>query len=192
MHVVDTERELRAIVSSLDPAPVIYLDTEFDSNRDGKTLCLIQLGDRENVHLIDALRLSVLDPLRDLANPEREWVLHAGLQDIELLRDRLRLSAMPKLFDTQVAWALSSAESSVSLAYLKFRLLEVRSGKPHQTDDWRRRPLPTNQLAYAKADVELLPALHEKLRERLTRLGRAELVHAASNEACCPAREPPD
>jgi ribonuclease D len=118
-----------------------------------------------------------------LAAPDTEWVLHAASQDVELLTDRLQLESLPKLFDTQVAWALSSAEFSVSLSYLRYQLLGVRTGKSHQADDWRRRPLPPAQLAYAASDIEDLPALHRALVSRLATLGREHLIHAASADA---------
>jgi ribonuclease D len=68
----------------------------------------------------------------------------------------------------------------------------VRSGKSHQADDWKRRPLPASQLAYAAADVEELPALHRALRERLAARGRDELVFDASREATWPVRDEPE
>jgi len=86
------------------------------------------------------------------------------------------------VFDTQVAWSLCTVEHSVSLAYAQFRALGLRSGKAHQADDWLRRPLPASQLAYAAADVEHLPQLYACLAERLSTLGRAELVAVASAE----------
>ncbi|MBK7584138.1 MAG: HRDC domain-containing protein [Myxococcales bacterium] len=193
MHVVDSETELRTVAASLAEAQTLYLDTEFDSTRDGKTLCLLQLSGGEQVHLIDTLRLSSLEPLRGvLADPARAWVLHAGSQDVELLALRFDLKAPPRVFDTQVAWALTSVEHSVSLSYLKFRLLDLRSGKSHQADDWKRRPLPAAQLAYAAADIEELPALHNALCDRLRERSRGELVFEASRELIWPVRDEPE
>src|SRR3954462_7150101 len=100
-----------------------------------------------------------------------------------LLGDRLALRTRPRVFDTQIAWSLSTVEHSVSLAYAQFRALGLRGTKAHQADDWVRRPLPASQLAYAAADVEHLPALYAFLNERLTALGRAELVPVASAES---------
>lgn len=190
LDLVDNQRGLGLIADSLRAAPTLFLDTEFDSSRAGSTLCLLQLSDGGRIHLIDALRLRSLDALGPLfSDPEREWVLHAGTQDIGLLAERFGLKAPPRVFDTQVAWALSSAEHSVSLAYLRFRVLGVRSGKSHQTDDWTQRPLPKAQLAYAAADIEDLPSLHRALTARLARLGRQGLIHAASAESTWPSRD---
>lgn len=193
MHLVETQRELAEVAQSLADARTLYLDTEFDSTREGKTLCLLQLSKGERVHLVDALRLGALEPLAPLLrDPARSWVLHAGSQDVDLLAIRFDLPGPPRVFDTQVAWALSSVEHSVSLSYLKFQLLGVRSGKSHQADDWKRRPLPASQLAYAAADIEELPALHRALEKRLAERGREHLVFDASREVTWPLREEPE
>jgi len=193
MELLDNPRGLALVADSLERASTLYLDTEFDSNRQGTELCVIQISDGTRIHLIDALRLQSLDALRPvLSAPDKEWVLHAAYQDVALLTERLRLESVPKVFDTQVAWALMSAEFSVSLPYLRFQLLGTRSGKAHQADDWRRRPLPPRQLAYAASDIEDLPELHRALVERLASLGREHLIHAASTEALRTPREAPE
>ena len=95
------------------------------------------------------------------------------------------------MFDTQVAWALLGAEYSVSLSYLQYRLLGIRTGKAHQADDWKRRPLPASQLAYAAADIVHLPELRRLLGERTAELGREQMVIEASRETVWPEPEPP-
>jgi ribonuclease D len=191
--LVDSARGLDEAARALANADPLFVDTEFDSNRDGTTLCLLQVSGGETAYLVDTLRLGALAPLAPIfSDPARTWVLHAGFQDVALLMQRFRLDAPPKLFDTQVAWALVGPEFSVSLAYLKFRLLGIRSDKPHQADDWRRRPLPASQLEYAASDVTELPALHAALVARLAELGRADAVYDASLELGWPTREAPE
>ncbi len=193
MRLVDTQRGLEEAASSLASTAALYIDTEFEARREGTELCLIQISDGKSLFLIDALRFTSLGALRPvLADAGRPWVVHAGSQDVPLLVDRLGLEAPPRVFDTQVAWALTTAEYSVSLAYLKFRILGQRTGKPHQADDWKRRPLPAAQLAYAAADIEDLPALHEALRRRLEERDRSEIVFEASCELTSPTRSEPD
>ena len=80
------------------------LDTEFVSERRYRPLlCLVQIvvGDR----------IEILDPLADLdarplagvlADPAIEVVLHAGRQDVALLK-RSWNTAVTNIFDTQVA-----------------------------------------------------------------------------------------
>lgn len=197
-RLVETQSELSACVddlsNSLEKGPTrrLYLDTEFESNRGGTKLCLLQISAGSCTYLIDPLRLRDLTALGGVfTNPEPEWVLHAGLQDVELIRGALRLHQPAHLLDTQIAWALQSPEASVSLAYLQFKLLGLRSGKAHQADDWVRRPLQASQLRYAASDVDHLPEITNLLLEGAADKGRVEILYAASHDALHPVKEPP-
>ncbi len=189
--LVDSQEGLAQAAHALSTCPRLYFDTEFDSGRGPTRLCLLQISSGTEVFLIDTLKLGELDVLAQaLARPDVEWVMHAGLQDLELIQQRLHLRAPKRLFDTQVAYALVSAENNVSLAYLCRQLLGVDSHGGHQADDWVRRPLSDSQLRYAAGDVEHLPALTEALTERAEAHHRLTLVFEASHEALEPSREP--
>ena len=191
MQLVDDARGLALACSALSRGDIFYLDTEFDSSREGTRLCLIQIGAGEEVFLLDPMAISDLTPLgRLLGASGKTWVLHAGQQDIALLSDRLGVGPA-RVFDTQIAWALVSIEHSTSLAYLKYRLLGLRGEKTHQADDWRRRPLPPTQLAYAADDVAHLPALYRALLGRGDALGRTEILFEAAAESLIPVFEAP-
>lgn len=190
--LVDSLSALEQAAAILAGSSRLFLDTEFESNRNGTRLCLLQVSTGQEVLLIDAVKLSDLSLLRPaFENKLVEWVLHAGVQDVHLIAQRLGLEPPPRLFDTQVAWSMLSAEHSVSLAYLQFKLLGVRSSKAHQADDWILRPLPESQLRYAATDVEHLPKLAEILSAQATQKQRLELVYAASHESLTPLREAP-
>jgi ribonuclease D len=190
--LVDSQQGLEQAAQELSSCSCLYLDTEFESGRGPTRLCLLQVSSGTSIYLVDTLKLDRLDLLTQvLARPEVQWVLHAGLQDLELLERRLHVRAPLRLFDTQVAYSLTSAESNVSLAYLLYLLLGVRSDKAHQTDDWLVRPLPESQLRYAASDVQYLPALTQILTERADAKARLALVFEASHEALEPTREPP-
>ena len=183
VHVVTTPEALAQLNQTLLGAPTLFLDTEFESNRSGTELCLLQISTGSEIYLVDAIALADLRALGDSFGRAALWVLHAGQQDVTLIAGRLGLKAAACVFDTQVAWSLVTVEHSVSLAYAQFRALGLRGTKAHQADDWVRRPLPPSQLAYAASDVEHLPALYEFLAARAKQLGRFELVSAASTEA---------
>jgi ribonuclease D len=190
--LVDSQEQLVQAAQALSTCPRLYLDTEFESGRGPTRLCLLQVSSGTETFLVDTLKLNDLQVLTHaLGRPEVEWVLHAGLQDLELIEKRLHLRAPQRLFDTQVAYALVSAENNVSLAYLRYRFLGIASDKAHQADDWLRRPLPASQLRYAASDVEHLPALTQLLTQRVEAKRRLALVFEACHEALEPSREPP-
>jgi ribonuclease D len=189
---VDSQEGLERAASALASCPRLYLDTEFESGRGSTRLCLLQISSGTDIFLVDTLKLGRLDQLSGvLARPDVQWVFHAGLQDLALIQQRLHVRAPLSLFDTQVAYALVSAESNVALAYLRYQLLGARSDKAHQADDWLARPLSPSQLQYAASDVHDLPAITDLLIQRAEAKHRRELVFEASREALEPSREPP-
>ena len=183
MKLIASASELPELCETLSGAETLFVDTEFESNRSGIELCLLQVSTGSRIFLIDAIALRDLTPLASAFQNSGLWVLHAGQQDVTLIGERLKLRSRPRVFDTQIAWSMTTVEHSVSLAYAQFRALGLRGTKAHQADDWVRRPLPASQLAYAAADVEHLPELYAFLNRRVTDLGRAELVPIASAES---------
>lgn len=184
--LIEREEQLDALARELGTAGVYHLDTEFDSRAARTTLCLVQLCAEGEIYVIDTLALPNLRPLAvKLGDTSSTWVIHGAHQDIPLLRHALGLTDVPQLFDTQIAWGLASPEPAASFSYLNFKLLGLRSSKQHQGDDWLRRPLTHSQIAYAAHDVETLPSLHSRLRERLVELGRESLATVACRDILC-------
>jgi ribonuclease D len=185
--LIEQPDQLDEVISGLEGAEVLFIDTEFESRRGGTDLCLVQVTDGEVLYLIDAVTIRDLTPLADvLGHPDVLWVTHAGRQDVDLMMKALRLRRRPALYDTQVAWSLLSAEHQVSLAYLVSVLLGLHREKGHQTDNWMRRPLTDEQLSYAADDAEDLLALYDVLNKRLDRLDRRDLVVEVSRETFTP------
>jgi ribonuclease D len=191
MRVLTTRDELQAARTALEASDRYYLDTEFDSSRHGTTLSLLQISNGAETWVIDALTVGDLAPLREaLCRPNALWVLHAGSQDIDLVLRALGAEEAPRLLDTQVAWSFIGPEWGVSLAFLQYCLLGVRTAKAFQADDWLRRPLPREQLLYAAQDVAHLPALEAQLRSRANELGREHWLETVCRDVLRPTREP--
>ncbi len=184
--LVSTSLELAAAAGALDGATRYFIDTEFESTPGSRKLALLQVSrGGDEVFLVDTLKLAALEPLaKTLGRADAEWVLHAGKFDVELLGAALRMEAPPRIFDTQVAWALLGPEYPVALAYLLYKVLGLRSMKGEQAGDWMRRPLSPEQIEYAAEDVAHLPELRDTLGGRLREKNREELALAASAEAC--------
>ncbi len=187
-----TREQLAVGARELEGGERFYLDTEFESSRHGKRLSLIQISRGDEVFIVDALALPSLEELGPvLFRAGAEWILHAGLQDVELLLAAFNRAEPPSLFDTQVVWSLLGPEAGVSLAFLQFKVLGVRSSKGYQADDWLRRPLPAAQIEYAARDITYLPLLEKSLRERARSLGRDHLIHEVCRDQLLPKAAPP-
>jgi ribonuclease D len=132
-----------------------------------------QLGD---VTLLDPLADDPFDPAplaEVLADPEIELVLHAGRQDVALLR-RLWHCEIRNVFDTQVAAGFAGMRAQLSYEGLLREMLDVRLRKTASFTRWDRRPLSPEQLEYAREDVLHLLALASALKDRLRALERLE------------------
>ncbi len=170
------------------------VDTEFVGEGRYRTLlCLIQLvvSDEQSLEVlvIDALDdAHDLTPLaRLLADPDVEVVVHAGRQDIALLRRELR-TEVTRIFDTQVAAGFAGLAAQAGYDTLLREVLGVRVQKTASYTRWDRRPLDDEQLAYAREDVLHLLELASSLERQLEARGRL----AWALEECRPLEQVTD
>jgi ribonuclease D len=135
--------------------------------------------------LVDPVACPDLSDLAD-ALADAEWVLHSAGQDIPAL---VGVGLVPvTLFDTELAGRLLGRDR-VGLGALVESELGVRLAKEHSAADWSRRPIPSEWLAYAALDVELLLELRDVLAAELRGAGKHEW--AAEEFAALVAARPP-
>jgi ribonuclease D len=158
----------------------IAIDTEFVSERRYQALlCLAQVavpdpGAEDGVRTEVLDTLDALDPgplARVLADPEIEVVVHAGRQDIALLR-RDWQTEVRNVFDTQVAAGFLGVGSQEGYESLVSKLLGIRLKGAEGFTRWDRRPLTKQQIAYARDDARLLLSLGTEIEQRLNQVGR--------------------
>jgi ribonuclease D len=151
------------------------IDTEFMSEgRYRALLCLVQVAvdDPEaptgtRIILIDSLTEIDVAPLAELlAAPDIEVVLHAGRQDVAILR-RVWNTRLTNIFDTQLAAGFAGASAQAGYGNLLGAILGRRVGKTASYTRWDVRPLTAEQLSYAAEDVAHLLALADELQRRL-------------------------
>ena len=155
------------------------IDTEFmGEGRYQTLLCLIQAAAETDPPGGD-VRIEVLDPLDGaldlaplaavLADPQIEVVMHAGRQDVALLR-RVCRTEITNLFDTQLAAGFAGLRAQLGYEALLHELLDVRLQKSASFTRWDARPLSVEQIDYARDDVrhilQATTALQERLRSR--------------------------
>ena len=172
MSYIQTPEALAEAMAALEREPLVAVDTEAASfHRYHDRIFLIQLSGPSRTEIIDPLAVADLSPVgRLLANQKIEKIFHDADYDLRIL-DRDYGFRARRLFDTRIAAQLAG-EPAVGLAALLEKYAGVKLAKEHQKADWSRRPLPPPMLDYAAADTAHLPALRERLRARLTELGR--------------------
>ena len=151
------------------------LDTEFmPEGRYRPLLCLVQVVVGEEVWVLDPLVGFETAPLAGvLADPEIEIVVHAGRQDVAILR-REWGTDVSNVFDTQVAAGFAGFSAQAGYNGLLHDVLKIRLPKTASFTRWDARPLTDEQLRYARGDVEHLLPLADDIRSRLEASGRLE------------------
>jgi ribonuclease D len=163
----------------------LAIDTEFVSERRYQALlCLVQVAVPDPSEP-SGVRTDVLDPLDDavaldprplarvLADPAVEIVLHAGRQDVAILR-RTWQTDVVNVFDTQVAAGFLGMGNQEGYESLARRVLGIQLRGGEGFTRWDKRPLTAQQLSYAADDARCLLALGDALERELTDVGRLE------------------
>ena len=125
----------------------------------------------------------MLDPLegeldfaplaRVLADPGIEVIVHAGRQDVAILRRTWR-TEVRNLFDTQVAAGFLGLGNQEGYESLVRKVTGVPLKGAEGFTRWDRRPLSRQQLEYAADDTRMLIGLGDELERRLSARGRLD------------------
>jgi ribonuclease D len=153
------------------------IDTEFmPEGRYRPLLCLVQIVVGEEITILDPIGGPEFDPAplaECLADPGVEIVLHAGRQDVALLR-RCWSTDVTNVFDTQVAAGFAGFSAQAGYLGLLHDVLRIRLKKSASFTRWDQRPLTDEQLSYAAEDVEHLLPLADEIQRRLRESERLE------------------
>ena len=188
---IHTDAQLNAALGDLGAPERLYIDTEFQSfsRNSPVVLSLIQVSGGGHTYVIDAMELDLGSNARLVSLFGRdgvEWVMHDANQDVDHLCNTLNLAPPRRLFDTQVAWSLLSADKSISLLNLTVRLCDARLNKAHQAATFIQRPLSKEIISYAASDVPPLIVARAQLGARLRELKLTERLYAESHQRLSP------
>ena len=182
MSLATEQHQIAALADGARAAGRLALDTEFMGEGRYRTLlCLIQLAipeepdAGERIVLVDALAESLegSELASVLADPAIQVVVHAGRQDVALVRRRFD-TEVRNVFDTQVAAGFAGLGAQSSYESLLTEILGLRVAKTASFTRWDARPLSPEQLAYAREDVVHLLDLASELERRLAESGRMQ------------------
>jgi ribonuclease D len=182
MTIITTTEDLAAFCARAALHPYVTVDTEFLRERTYYAkLCLLQIAypgaGADSAVAVDTLTPGLsLAPLYDLfRNPDVVKVFHAARQDLEIFQVDAGVIPAP-LFDTQVAAMVCGFGEQVAYDTLARKIAKANIDKSSRFTDWSRRPLTSEQLSYALADVTHLRDVYEYLAQRLAKTGRAPWV----------------
>lgn len=167
-RLITADADMRHALSIAAEHSWVALDTEFvRENTYYPRLCLVQIAACDQLFLLDVLALADLTPLAKLLRDSRVTkVLHAVDQDAEVLLHSVDAIPAP-LFDTQVAASLLGIGDQIGYAGAVEAVLGKTLPKGHQRTDWSRRPLKSEEMAYAADDVRYLAPLYRRLKDSL-------------------------
>ncbi len=186
---IDDQGDLDELVGSLADEPRLAIDTEFHRERTYWPRCaLVQIGWGDDRVLIDPLATDIRAIAPLLVG--RTVVMHAAGQDLEVFQQSVGV-VPDDLFDTQIA-ASFVGMSSIGLAPLVAKLLDVSLPKADRLTDWLARPLSESARSYAAADVVHLFELHDMLVEDLEARGRLAWVRSECDSLVTRSTTPND
>jgi ribonuclease D len=177
-----TSADIAAAAAAARATGRLGIDTEFMSEgRYRALLCLVQIavdnpdaGSPPVILLIDSLAEVEVQPLAVLlGDPAIEVVLHAGRQDVAILRRAWR-TELNNIFDTQISAGFSGGSAQAGYGNLLGSVLGLSVGKTASYTRWDARPLTAEQLGYAGEDVAHLLQLSDEIQRRLERSGRLD------------------
>lgn len=166
-QLITTDQALRHLVDLLNREPLIAIDTESNSLfAYREQVCLIQISTRAHDYIIDPLAVKDLQALGPiLANPQVEKVFHAAEYDLICLKRDYGFT-FNNLFDSMVS-ARIIGRKQIGLGSLLEDFFGVQVDKKYQRANWAERPLPQEQLEYARNDTHFLPALRDNMIDLL-------------------------
>jgi ribonuclease D len=157
----------------------IAIDTESNSlHAFREQVCLIQFSITDTDYLLDPLAVTDLSSLSNLfSNPDIEKTFHAAEYDLLCLKRDFNFNVV-NMFDTMQA-ARILGYPAVGLNHLLYEKYKINLDKRFQKSDWAKRPLPADQLNYARMDTHYLLDLRDQF---YTELISKDLWELASEE----------
>ena len=164
------------MIADLVRHPLLAVDTESNSLFVYREqVCLIQFSTGEKDYLVDTLALDNLSELDEIfASPRFEKIFHAAEYDLLCLHRDFGF-VFNNIYDTMIAGRILG-KPEVGLASMLEGEFGLRLDKRYQRANWGKRPLPPEQLEYARLDTFYLMPLRERTMAALKESGRWELA----------------
>lgn len=179
---VDTLAEQQSLDVELSKATALGVDTEFIRETTfHPKLALVQLAlsAQSKQYILDVPALTVSDMpglavlKQKLLCGDTVKIMHGCSEDIEIFLQFC--DGLPaNVFDTQIAAALLGERAQIGYEGLVSGIFGVGVDKSATRSDWLKRPLSSEQITYAAADVVYLFPLYQALNAALIAKGREQ------------------
>lgn len=179
----------------------VAMDFEEESNLHcyGEHVCIIQLYDKSDYYILDALALAKnaegLSEMKSFLEGPMEKIMFACQSDAALARKALGIQ-MRAVYDVRVlAMALGFNGNLTGLIErnLGISVESTSQKKKYQTANWMRRPIPKEQIEYALSDVRYLFELKDSLVSEVDqKLKPAEKRKVAHDLSTCAEQKNPE
>lgn len=173
VQFLENQHAFDSVMEDIKDHSWVGFDTEFVGEKYFvPVLGLVQIVAGTDIFLVDTLKIKDLSKfLSIVADPKVLKITHAGDNDYRLLYTLF--GAIPQnTFDTQIAAGFVGYNYPSGFGKIVEKELKVSLAKSHTIADWEARPLDPKALDYAVEDVKYLPALHERLSQKLRRHNR--------------------
>lgn len=170
-ELIQSQDELKDLISDLRPQALLAVDTESNSLHAYKEeVCLIQFSYPGRDVLVDPIKLGSITPLGELfSDPAIQKVMHGAEYDISVLKRDFSIK-INNLFDTRIACRTLGWKNN-GLRSLVKRMFDVEINKRFQRSNWGKRPLPDEMLDYARLDTHYLIEMRNQLVQMLEAKG---------------------
>jgi len=161
---IDSDQQLRDTCERLRQEDAIALDVE--TTLYSRRLCLVQLGTREEIFIVDPFQITEFDPLIGLLGDEAvvKIIHNASFEKGVLAVHGVEIRNIADTLELSRARRGRTIEGGHRLGVVCQRELGIELDKSEQVSDWTLRPLSRRQMAYAALDVEVLLGLWDRLQ----------------------------
>lgn len=161
---IASDQQLHDVCERLRHEDAVALDVE--TTLHSRRLCLVQLGTREEIFIVDPFQITQFDPLIGLLGDEGvvKIIHNATFEKGILALHGVQIRNIADTLELSRAKRGRTIEGGHGLGAVCERELGLELDKREQTSDWTRRPLSKRQMAYAALDVEVLPGLWDRLQ----------------------------
>ncbi|MCP4417063.1 MAG: hypothetical protein GY805_10600 [Chloroflexi bacterium] len=172
--LITTQPNWYLCLQKLQTEPRLAIDLEANSMYAYREeVCLIQITVPGQDYIIDPLGIKDLGGLGEIIEDGQvEKVFHAAEYDLTLLKRQFDWQVV-NLFDTMWAARILGYER-YGLASMLEAIYNIKLNKRYQKSNWCKRPLSSEQRAYAQHDTHHLLHLRDHLEQELIAAGRCE------------------